>query len=82
MDALEKTMDYYQSFLNEYYKNKIIEINNIQGFSEPIQNKKRTLLNNTTNVFNSILNKLRDLYRDKKEELVYKFNMFLKIFSN
>ena len=82
MDALEKTMDYYQSFLNEYYKNKIIEINNIQGFSEPIQNKKRTLLNNTTNEFNSILNKLKDLYRDKKEELEYKFNMFLKNFSN
>ena len=82
MDALEKTMDYYHSFLNEYYKNKIIEINNIQGFSEPIQNKKRTLLNNTTNEFNSILNKLKDLYRDKKEELEYKFNMFLKNFSN
>ena len=82
MDALEKTMDYYQSFLNEYYKNKINEINNIKGITEPILNKKRELLNNKTNDFNSILNTLKSLYRDKKEELEYKFNMFLKNFSS
>ena len=82
MDALEKTMDYYQSFSNEYYRAKIIEINNINEFNEKIQNKKRTLLNNITDEFKNILNKLKDLHKEKKDELEYKYNMYLKNFSS
>ena len=81
MDALEKTLDYYQSYVNDYFKNKINEINNIKGYSENIQNKKRKILNNTTEEFKNILNRLEELYKEKKEELEYKFAMFLKNIS-
>ena len=80
MDALEKTLDYYQSFLNEYYRTKIEEINNVKEFNEKIQNKKKILLNNITDEFKGVLNKLKDLHKEKKDELEYKFNMYLKNF--
>ena len=82
MDALEKTMDYYQSFLDEYYKIKINEINNIKGFNDNIQNKKQIMIANNTNEYNNNLNKLKSLYKEKKEELEYKFSMYLKNLSS
>ena len=82
MDALEKTMDYYQSFLDEYYKIKINEINNIKGFNDNNQNKKRIMIANNTDEYNNNLNKLKNLYKEKKEELEYKFSMYLKNLSS
>jgi hypothetical protein len=82
IDALEKTMDYYKTYLDEYYRNKLNEINSINGFNEDIQNKKRILLMNVTEEFKNILNKLRTLYKEKNEELNYKFSIFLKNISS
>ena len=82
MDALEKTMDYYQSFLDEYYKKKINEIDSIKGLTEIVQNKKRIMIANTTDEYKNNLNKLRNLYKEKKEELEYKFSMYLKNLSS
>ena len=82
IDALEKTMDYYKTYLDEYYRNKLNEINSINGLNEVIQNKKRILLMNVTEEFKNILNKLRTLYKEKNEELNYKFSIFLKNISS
>jgi hypothetical protein len=82
IDALEKTMDYYKTYLDEYYRNKLNEINSINGFNEDIQNKKRILLMNVTEEFKNILNKLRTLYKEKNEELNYKFSIYLKNISS
>ncbi len=82
IDALEKTMDYYKSFLDEYYRNKINETNNIEGFDEITQNKKRVLLMNITDEFKNTLNKLNILYKEKREELEYKFAIFIKKLSS
>jgi hypothetical protein len=82
MDALEKTMDYYQSFLDEYYKKKINEIDSIKGLTEIVQNKKRIMIANITDEYKNNLNKLRNLYKEKKEELEYKFSMYMKNLSS
>jgi hypothetical protein len=82
IDALEKTMDYYKTFLDEHYRNKINEINNIEGFDEMTQNKKRYLLKNVTDEFSNVLNKLNLLYKEKREELEYKFAIFIKQLSS
>ena len=82
MDALEKTMDYYKSFLDEHYKKKLNEINEIDGYDENIQNTKRTMIMNVTDEFKEVLNKLRNLHKEKKDELEYKFSMFVKNLSS
>ena len=82
IDALEKTMDYYKTYLDEYYRNKLNEINSINGVNEVVQNKKRILLMNVTEEFKNILNKLRTLYKEKNEELNYKFSIYLKNISS
>ena len=81
IDALEKTMDYYKSFIDEYYKNKINEINNIQRYDEMTENKKRVMIMNVTDEYKNILNKLNLLYKEKREELEYNFSIFIKNLS-
>ena len=78
IDALEKTMDYYKCFLDEYYKNKLNELNNINGYDEITQNKKRIMLMKISEEFKNNLNNLRYLYKEKGEELNYKYSILLK----
>ena len=63
-------------------KKKINEIDSIKGLTEIVQNKKRIMIANITDEYKNNLNKLRNLYKEKKEELEYKFSMYMKNLSS
>ena len=78
-DALEKTMEYYKSFLEEYFIQKINEIENNNDLNEINEDY---IFNDLKIEYEDLSNKLNMLYKNKKEKMEYNFQLFLKNFSS
>ena len=74
IDSLDKTMDYYNYFLKEYYTMKIKKINDLNDIDEFV---KESLKNNVKIRYDSLCNKLISLYKNKKDEIENKFSIFI-----
>ena len=77
LNAIEKTAEYYESFLKEYFTQKFNEINYIKDESE-----KDYMINLIKNQYENLSNKLIILYKDKKDNLEKKFSIFLNDLCN
>ena len=77
IDALEKTMDYYKSFLEEYYTQKLKDLKNNKEFEE---GKKEYIVMQIKNNYENLSNRLNVSYNNKREELEYNFQIFLNNF--
>ena len=76
-DALEKTMNYYKSFLEEYFIQKINDVENNNEFDEM---QKKYIFDDFKTRYEYLSNKLYILHKNKKEEMEYNFQSFLKKF--
>ena len=77
LNAIEKTAEYYESFLKDYFTQKFNEINYIKDESE-----KDYMINLIKNQYENLSNKLIILYKDKKDNLEKKFSIFLNDLCN
>ena len=68
MDTLEKTMDYYKSYIENYYRKKIQKTRNTNMDSVELIEGNLPIMT-ITNEHNNTLKKLRDLYDAKIKEL-------------
>ena len=72
LNAMEKTLEYYEYFLKEYFIQKLDEINDINDDSE-----KDYMINLMKNQYENLFDKLILLYKDKKDIIEKKFSNFL-----
>jgi len=75
-DALEKTMDYYKSFLEDYYIQKLDDIKN----NENDELKKDFIISDFKSKYENLFAQLNILYKIKKEELEYNYQVFINKF--
>ena len=66
-------MDYYKTFLEDYYNQKINDIEN----NEYDEIKKEYILYDFNSKYENLFNQLIILYITKKEELEYNYQLFI-----
>ena len=77
-NALDKSMNYYKSYVDGYFKGKINEIESQQN----INNNKNELLIDMKDKLYYSMNKLESLYSQKKDELLKDLNNIIEEISN
>ena len=73
IDALEKTMEYYKSSLEEYYFKKLDSNEN----KDLYEIRKDYMLTEISNNYENLQYRLKSLYNNKREELEYNYQLFL-----
>ena len=72
LNAMEKTLEYYEYFLKEYFTQKLEEINDINDDGE-----KDYMINLIKSQYKNLFDKLILLYKGKKDIIEKKFSIFL-----